>query len=51
METNLADFTIHDAERDAIAATAVAVVQTGEAQALMKGQIATPALMKAVLRS
>lgn len=49
METNLADFTIRHAEGDAVAATAVAVVKNGEAQALMKGQIATPALMKAVL--
>ena len=37
------------AEADAIAAAAVAVVRAGEAQALMKGQIDTPALMKAVL--
>jgi phosphate butyryltransferase len=48
-EIDLADFTIRDAEEGAVAATAVAVVKSGEARALMKGQIATPALMKAVL--
>ena len=48
-EIDLADFTIRHAEVDAIAAAAVALVKSGEAQALMKGQIPTPALMKAVL--
>ena len=48
-EIDLADFTIRHAEADAVAAVAVAVVKSGEARALMKGQIATPALMKAVL--
>jgi phosphate butyryltransferase len=48
-EIDLADFSIHDAEGGAVAVAAVALVKTGEAQALMKGQIATPALMKAVL--
>jgi phosphate butyryltransferase len=48
-EIELDDFTIRHAEGDAIAAAAVSVVRAGEARALMKGQIATPALMKAVL--
>jgi phosphate butyryltransferase len=48
-EIDLADFTIRHAEGDAIAETAVRLVRTGDARALMKGQIATPALMKAVL--
>src|SRR5271168_4262493 len=48
-EIELEDFTIVHAEGDAIAAAAVALVRGGEAQALLKGQIATPALMKAVL--
>ena len=48
-EVDLDDFIIHHAEGDAIAAAAVALVRAGEAQALMKGQIATPTLMKAVL--
>ncbi len=48
-EIDLADFTIRHAEGDAIAETAVRLVRTGDAKALMKGQIATPALMKAVL--
>lgn len=48
-EIDLADFSIEHAEGDAIAAAAVALVRSGAAQALMKGQIATPALMKAVL--
>ena len=48
-EVELDEFVIRHAEGDAIAAAAVALVRAGEAQALMKGQIATPALMKAVL--
>ena len=48
-EIDLDDFTIRQAEGDAIAQAAVAEVRAGNAQALMKGQIATPALMKAVL--
>jgi phosphotransacetylase len=48
-EIDLDDFTIRHAEPDAIAAAAVAEVRAGNAQALMKGQIATPALMKALL--
>jgi phosphate butyryltransferase len=48
-EIELGDFAIRHAEDDAIAAIAVALVKAGEAQALMKGQIATPTLMKAVL--
>jgi phosphate butyryltransferase len=48
-EIELDGFAIRHAEDDAIAATAVALVKAGEAQALMKGQIATPMLMKAVL--
>jgi phosphotransacetylase len=34
---------------DEVASTAVAEVRAGRAQAIMKGQIATPALMKAIL--
>lgn len=37
------------AEGDGIAAAAIASVREGRARALMKGQIATPSLMKAVL--
>jgi phosphate butyryltransferase len=48
-EVDLDDFIIHNAEGDAIAAAAVALVRAGNAQALMKGQIATPTLMRAVL--
>jgi phosphate butyryltransferase len=42
-------FTIAHAEGDATAPAAVALVRSGKARALMKGQIATPALMAAVL--
>jgi phosphotransacetylase len=42
-------FIIADAEGDAIARTAVELVHSGQARALLKGQIATPALMSAVL--
>jgi phosphate butyryltransferase len=42
-------FAIRHAEGTAIAAAAVAEVKSGNARALMKGQIATPALMEAVL--
>jgi phosphotransacetylase len=42
-------FTIAHAEGKAIAAAAVQVVRSGKARMLMKGQIATPALMEAVL--
>jgi phosphotransacetylase len=42
-------FTIRHAEGNAIAAAAVDEVRAGRAQVLMKGQIATPALMEAVL--
>ncbi len=42
-------FAIVPAEGDAIARAAVERVRAGEARALMKGQIATPALMAAVL--
>lgn len=45
----LEDFAIAHAEGDAIARAAVDLVRSGEARALMKGQIATPALMAAVL--
>jgi phosphate butyryltransferase len=48
-EVDLDGFTIQHAEGDAVAAAAVALVRAGDARALMKGQIATPALMKAVL--
>ena len=46
---SLDGFAIRHAEANAIAETAVAEVRAGNAQALMKGQIATPALMAAVL--
>jgi phosphate butyryltransferase len=46
---SLEDFEIVHAEGDAIAPAAVDLVRTGQARALMKGQIATPALMAAVL--
>ena len=46
---SLDGFAIQHAEVAAIAAIAVAEVRAGRAQALMKGQIATPALMEAVL--
>jgi phosphotransacetylase len=42
-------FRLVDAEGDAIASAAVAEVRQGRAQLLMKGRIATPALMRAVL--
>jgi phosphotransacetylase len=42
-------FTISHAEGKAIAEAAVREVRTGNARMLMKGQIATPALMEAVL--
>jgi phosphotransacetylase len=48
-EISLDRFSIRHAEGDAIAATAVAEVRAGKADALMKGQIATPTLMNAVL--
>src|SRR5580692_4353552 len=47
LKIDLNGFRIVDAEDPA--AAAVAEVKAGRAQALMKGQIATPALMKAVL--
>jgi phosphate butyryltransferase len=48
-EIDLDDFAIWHAEGDAVAAAAVALVRSGTAHALVKGQIATPELMKAVL--
>src|SRR5262249_53465803 len=42
-------FRIRHAEGDATASAAVAEVRAGHAQALMKGRIATPALMEAIL--
>ncbi len=42
-------FQIVSAEGDAVARTAVDLVRAGEVRALMKGQIATPALMAPVL--
>jgi phosphotransacetylase len=42
-------FTIHHAEGDAVAQAAVQEVRAGHARMVMKGQIATPALMAAVL--
>ena len=47
--TSLAGFTLVHAEEPA--AAAVAAVNSGRAKLLMKGQIATPALMRAVLDS
>jgi phosphotransacetylase len=46
---DLVDFTIVDAEGEDIAAAAVAQIRQGRARALMKGQIATPSLLRAVL--
>ena len=48
---DLGGFVIHDADGPATAARAVAEVRSGTAAALMKGQIPTPELMKAVLDS
>jgi len=48
-EIDLDGFTIRHAEGESIAASAVALVRAGRARALVKGQIATPELMKAVL--
>jgi phosphotransacetylase len=48
-EVSLDRFTIVDAEGDAIAASAVAEVRQGRAKLLMKGRIATPSLLRAVL--
>jgi phosphotransacetylase len=42
-------FAIVDAEGEAIASTAVAEVRQGRAKLLMKGRIATPSLLRAVL--
>ncbi len=46
---SLEGFAIRHAEGNTIAVAAVAEVRAGNARALMKGQIATPALMEAVL--
>jgi phosphate butyryltransferase len=46
---DLDGFELHDAQGPEIASKAVALVHSGGAQALMKGQIATPDLLKAVL--
>lgn len=46
---SLDGFTIAPAEEERLARTAVELVRSGEARALMKGRIATPALMEAVL--
>ena len=48
---DLGGFAIHHAEGPAIAAKAVALVRSGAARALMKGQIPTPELMRAILDS
>jgi phosphate butyryltransferase len=48
-EIDLDDFEIHHAEGADIATKAVAEVRSGGAQALMKGQLSTPELMKSVL--
>ncbi|MGP0069821.1 MAG: phosphate acyltransferase [Isosphaeraceae bacterium] len=49
LRMSLGGFTIRHAEGQELAAAAVAEVRSGNARALMKGQIATPALMDAVL--
>jgi phosphotransacetylase len=46
---DLEGLTIHDAPRQQIASTAVSLVRSGHARALMKGQIPTPELMRAIL--
>jgi phosphotransacetylase len=46
---DLDGFELHDAHGPEMASKAVGLVHSGSAQALMKGQIATPDLMKAVL--
>jgi phosphate butyryltransferase len=46
---DLDGFELHDAQGPEIASKAVALVHSGGARALMKGQIATPDLLKAVL--
>ena len=46
---DLEGFIVHDAHGANIAARAVAEVHSGRARALMKGQIPTPDLMKAIL--
>jgi phosphate butyryltransferase len=48
-EIDLDDFEIQHAEGADVAGAAVAEVRSGGAQALMKGQLSTPELMKAVL--
>jgi phosphotransacetylase len=48
-EIDLADLEIHHAEGKTIAAAGIALVRGSEAKALVKGQIATPDLMAAVL--
>ncbi len=48
-DVNLDGMRILETDSDAIAPAAVAEVRSGRARALMKGQIATPTLMKAVL--
>jgi phosphotransacetylase len=50
-DIDLDGFAIEHAEGDDVAAAAVAMVRTGAARTLVKGQIATPALMRAVLSS
>jgi phosphate butyryltransferase len=49
--SDLGGFVIHHAEGPAVAARAVALVRSGAARALMKGQIPTPDLMRAILDS
>ncbi len=49
LDVRLDGMKILDARDDEIAPAAVAEIRAGRARALMKGQIATPALMKAVL--
>jgi phosphotransacetylase len=48
-EIDLDELAIRHAEGDAVAASAVAEVRSGQALSLIKGRIATPELMKAVL--
>src|SRR5262245_8713005 len=48
-EIDLAGLEIHDVQGPEIASTAVNLVRSGRARALMKGQIPTPELMRAIL--
>jgi phosphotransacetylase len=49
LDVGLGGIQFRNAKGDEVARAAVAVVRHGQARAVMKGQIATPGLMKAVL--